>query len=97
MSRIPQDTQRVAGSPQLVERQEHPRAGQPQLLTQLHICRRLGIGVTTWRRWRAARRVPAPVPGLPGRPRWRLADIEAFERGLHGTGRRYFGSARLAG
>lgn len=72
-------------------------ANGPRLLTQIQVCRRLGIGVQTWRDWRAARRVPAPVPNVPGRPRWSVSDIEDFERGLYGPhGRVYFGAARRA-
>lgn len=70
---------------------------QPTLLTQGQICRRLGISDETWRRWRAQGRAPRQVDGFPRkRPRWRLADIEAFERGdrLPVTGKRtYFGTA----
>lgn len=67
------------------------------LLTQTEICRRLGICDETWRKWRAAKRVPLPVPNIPGAKRWRLSDIEDFERGLF-TGRRvYLASARRAG
>jgi hypothetical protein len=70
-------------------------ASDVKLITQIQICRRLGIAVNTWRNWRVARQAPAPVPNVPGRPRWRVADIEAFERGLfrHG-GRTFFGAAR---
>lgn len=74
-------------------------ASEPaKLLRQFEICRELGIGVTTWREWRAAGRVPAPVPNLPGVPRWRVEDIEAFRRGVYRgpstEGRRYFSAAR---
>lgn len=85
-------------------RSAHPQQSQceadaPRLLRQIQVCRRLGIAVQTWRRWRAARRVPAPVANLPGRPRWREADIEAIERGMlraGSGGRAYFGGARKA-
>jgi hypothetical protein len=68
------------------------------LLTQIQICRRLGISDETWRRWRVARRVPAPVPNVPGRPRWTLAAIQEFEAGMgqRGGRRAYFQSARRA-
>lgn len=97
MSRVPQRPQLFSRTPQGVDRDDDARAGEPKLITQRQICQRLGIGVTTWRRWRAARRAPSPVPNVPGRPRWRVSDIETFERGLHGTGRRYFGTARMVG
>ena len=49
-------------------------------LRQVEICRRLGISDETWRRWRASGHAPEPVAG-PGVPRWRVEDIDAFERG----------------
>lgn len=52
---------------------------QPAFLRQMEICERLGISDETWRRWRASGVAPRPV-NLPGRKRWRLEDIEAFER-----------------
>lgn len=63
------------------------------LIGQSDVCRYIGVSVRTWRRWRAAGLVPAPVPNIPGRPRWRLTAIESFKRGLFGArGRRFFGS-----
>jgi hypothetical protein len=63
----------------------------PQYLTQIQICRRLGICVETWRNWRKAGFAPTPAP-LPGRPRWTVADIVRFEQG----GSRYFTAHRRA-
>lgn len=79
----------------------HPDAQQPQghgdrplLLTQIQVCRRLGISVQTWRNWRARGRTPATVD-LPGRPRWRAADIDAFASRLNVAPRRtFFNTAR---
>jgi hypothetical protein len=51
----------------------------PEFLTQIQICRRMGICDETWRRWRQRGLTPAPAP-LPGRPRWRVEDIAEFER-----------------
>lgn len=64
---------------------------QPVLLTQIQICRLLGIGVQTWRDWRKAQLTPEPAP-LPGRPRWRVEDIERFIGQRQSSGRHYFGS-----
>lgn len=50
---------------------------QPELITQIQVCRRLGISDETWRRWRKAGRVPRPV-ALPGRPRWIVAEIDRY-------------------
>lgn len=73
----------------------HRDAVGVQVLRQFEICQRLGISDDTWRAWRKARKVPAPVPNVPGRPRWRVKDIEDFARGLYGAGHRvYFGAAR---
>jgi hypothetical protein len=70
-------------------------ADRPSFLTQTQICERFGISDETWRRWRKARQVPAPLPNIPGHPRWAVADIEDFERGRFGaTGRHYFVAAR---
>lgn len=67
-----------------------------RLLTQVQVCRAIPISVRTWRRWRTARLVPAPVPNIPGWPRWREADIVAFKRGLRAAGGRrvHFGAGR---
>jgi predicted site-specific integrase-resolvase len=65
------------------------------LLSGIDICRRLGISDETWRRWRAAGKAPAPV-GLPGRPRWRVVDIDAFTQQAvpaRPSHRRYFAAA----
>lgn len=68
----------------------------PELLSQIEVCRRLGISDETWRRWRKAGKTPLPVV-LPGRLKWRVIDIDAFtqqtvtERPSH---RRYFAAAR---
>jgi hypothetical protein len=71
------------------------RIASATLLTQIQICRRLGITVPTWRRWRAAGLAPAAVLVKP-RPRWRVLDIERIERGeVVIPGRRsFFGGAR---
>jgi hypothetical protein len=72
---------------QVAERHEHPPARAYQLLTTRLICERFGISRETWRVWVKSRQAPAPVPGLPGHPRWAVRDIEHFERGRFG-GRR---------
>lgn len=62
---------------------------------QFEICREFGISDETWRRWVRSHVAPQPVD-LPGRPRWRRADIERFKRGRAEAvaGRRVsFGSA----
>jgi hypothetical protein len=71
------------------------RIAAPSLIRQAHICLRLGISDETWRRWRAAGLVPAPVT-THGRPRWRVVDIERIEAGeVVIPGRRsFFGGAR---
>jgi len=69
----------------------------PTLISQIEICRRLEISDETWRRWRAAGKTPAPV-GLPGRPRWRVSDIDAFTQQavpVRPSHRRYFAAARV--
>jgi hypothetical protein len=86
-----------ATTPEQATRGRHVPDETPQFLRQAQICRRLSVSVRTWKRWRAARQAPAPVQGLPGRPRWRLRDIEDFERGVRGgTGRRFFVTSRHA-
>lgn len=67
------------------------------LLRQFEICQRLGISDQTWMNWRKRGRAPEPVRDVPGVPRWRVSDIEAFERDLVTVrpGRRsYFASHR---
>jgi predicted site-specific integrase-resolvase len=66
----------------------------PELLTQIQICRRFGISDETWRRWRQKGLTPRPVD-MPGRPRWRVSDIDKFEMGrVVESGRRsFFGTA----
>lgn len=56
------------------------RRFDPDLLTQLEVCQRIGISDETWRRWRKRGLTPAPVQNLPphSRPKWRVADIDAF-------------------
>jgi predicted DNA-binding transcriptional regulator AlpA len=44
------------------------------------ICKRLRITRQTWHRWIRNKLAPPPAP-LPGHPRWRVSDIERFERG----------------
>jgi predicted DNA-binding transcriptional regulator AlpA len=66
-----------------------------QLLRGPAIFKRLGISRWTWAHWVKAGQAPAPVPNVPGFPRWLLKDIEDFERGAYGAGR-YFRAARLS-
>lgn len=80
--------QTLTAQPQQTGRNEHPVDQRSQFVRQADICRRFGISDETWRRWRAARRAPAPVPNVPGRPRWRVEDIEAFGCGLFRCDRR---------
>jgi predicted DNA-binding transcriptional regulator AlpA len=51
-----------------------------KFLTTRECCVRFGITRETWRQWVKSRRAPSPAP-LPGHPRWRVSDIERFERG----------------
>lgn len=69
-----------AAEPQQPARDEHASLQRPELLTQIQICRRLGISDETWRRWRKRRLTPEPVE-MPGRPRWRASEIDQFTRG----------------
>jgi predicted site-specific integrase-resolvase len=46
------------------------------------ICQKFGICRHTWHRWVKSGQAPAPAP-LPGNPRWRVEDIERFERGRY--------------
>jgi predicted DNA-binding transcriptional regulator AlpA len=69
----------AAGTQEPLGDHDIPREA-PEFVTQMQICRRLGITDETWRRWRAAGKTPDPV-ALPGRPRWRASEIEAFLRG----------------
>jgi hypothetical protein len=85
-------TPREAAAAMAVVPQRDPEA--PRFLRQVEICKRLGVGVTTWRRWRVNRQAPDPVPNVPGVPRWRERDIADFERGLHTRGRVFFSAAR---
>lgn len=43
-------------------------------------CERFGVSRATWFRWVKSQQAPQPAP-LPGHPRWRVTDIERFERG----------------
>lgn len=56
-------------------------SGEPaQFLTQIQIARRLGISVQTWRNWRRWGWAPKPAD-VPGpRPRWRVSEVESFNR-----------------
>jgi hypothetical protein len=67
--------------PHVPTRDEVPAPREPQLLGTSAICQRLGIHRNTWHVWVVSRQAPAPVPNLPGHPRWRVSDIERFERG----------------
>lgn len=66
------------------------------LLTVPRICERIGCSRWTWRRWVTAKTAPQPVPGLPGHPKWKRADIDRFVEGRVREGRNHFGSARHA-
>jgi len=69
------------------------------LLTQVEVCRILGISDASWMRWRAARRTPEPVTLPSGRLKWRREDIDriAGKPVLVGGPRRYFGSVAIRG
>jgi hypothetical protein len=84
----------TASAEQPLRDDDRPRE-TPEFLTQIQICRRLGITDETWRRWRAAGKTPAPLD-LPGHPRWRAADIERFLQGRKADPktRTYFASVR---
>lgn len=92
------DSRTQERSEQLEARRAKLEKRHPQtFLRTFEICYRLGISDDTWYRWEQAGQAPARVPGLPGKPRWRVADIEDFERGLRqasGRRRRHFASAR---
>lgn len=60
--------------------QPHSDRHSADLYTQIQICRRLGISDESWRRWRA-RGITPPKVELPGHPRWRVVDVEAFIAG----------------
>lgn len=85
--------------PRAAEAQQPSRyqhvAGQPaDLVRQFEICAAFGISDETWRRWVKRGDAPKPVD-LPGRPRWRRADVERFKQGrrLAEGHRTFFGSA----
>lgn len=82
------------GEAQVATRDQVAGARDRKVLDTPAICRRLGIHRNTWHRWVAQRQAPAPVPNLPGHPRWAVSDIERFERGRYAAGRVYFGAAR---
>ena len=66
------------------------------LIDSRTICARFGICRHTWHRWVVAQHAPAPVPNLPGHPRWRVEDIEAFERGAYRASRYFRGARKVA-
>ena len=51
------------------------------------ICERFDISRQTWHRWVRAQIAPQPVFNMPGHPRWRVAEIDRFERGRQSSGR----------
>lgn len=81
-----------------LELQQVPRQPYgPDLLSQVEVCRRLGISDQTWMRWRKAGRTPAAVTLPSGRLKWRLTDIDAITRSVTpavAPRRRHFGKAR---
>lgn len=90
MSRRDRALQSDAADPQVAAGDLKPA----EFTTQAEICRRLGISDETWRTWRKRGLTPPQVP-LPGRPRWRTADINAWLDDRSGR-RRYFGARRSA-
>jgi predicted DNA-binding transcriptional regulator AlpA len=52
-----------------------------ELLRISEVCARLGVSRFTWHGWVKSGLAPAPVPNVPGHPRWRVREIEGFERG----------------
>ena len=60
------------------------------LLTTPVICAELGIERHTWRRWVRSLQAPQPVPNVPGLPRWRRHEIDAFKQGTYRRGRRHY-------
>lgn len=75
---------------------------RPDLLTQVQVCRRLGISDQTWMNWRKAGRAPEPVVLSSGRRKWRAVDIDDLigraERrpgsAARPVSRHYFGGGR---
>jgi predicted DNA-binding transcriptional regulator AlpA len=63
---------------------ESPR----ELLRISEVCARLGVSRFTWHGWVKSGLAPAPVPNVPGHPRWRVREIEGFERGAFAVTRR---------
>ena len=82
--------QPVAASAQ----QAHRDSDGPDLLGQTEVCRRLGISDETWRRWRRAGRVPAPVQMPSGRLKWRAADLAVLLGPRPEPRRRFFRGAQ---
>jgi predicted DNA-binding transcriptional regulator AlpA len=51
--------------------------GKGELLNTAQAMKWLGVSESTWHRWKSAGLLPQPVR-LPGRPRWRLKDLERW-------------------
>jgi predicted DNA-binding transcriptional regulator AlpA len=67
----------------------------PDLLSQIEVCRRLGISDQTWMTWRKAGKTPEAITLPSGRRKWRVSDIDVMVgRPIERAGRRYFAAAR---
>lgn len=60
-----------------------PTSADERYLTTKQLCGRYSVNRETIRRWRTTGRLPQPITfGSFGQPRYRLSDLEAFERRL---------------
>lgn len=75
-------------------RREHVAGTALDLLRIADICARGGFSRDTWGRWVKCGKAPAPVPNIPGHPRWSAESIERFFQGRQTTGRSYFKKAQ---
>jgi predicted site-specific integrase-resolvase len=68
----------------------------PDLISQAAWAKRLGISVTTFKRWMAEGRIPAPLD-LPGWPRWSRKVVDRVTSEIERSGEgRYFRTAQTS-
>ena len=65
-------------------------AVKPLYITQGHLAARWDTTTWTIARWVKAGTIPLPDQHLPGHPKFRLVEIEAFERGGEKPSRQFF-------